>query len=383
MAQRVEPLRVLALLEAYSITGPAKNLLQFAQIGHELTPRPIEVSIAAFHRQDASSLLLDTARQNGIPVYTIAERGRFDWGVTAQLHGIVTQVRPHIIQSHAVKSHFLTRLAGMQKQAPWIAFHHGYTWTDLKTRAYNTLDRWSLRASSRVVTMSMPFREQIVKMGVDPRRIHVVHNAVDPNWGRHLRGSQSEQMRAQLGIDMSKPVILIVGRLSREKDHITLVHAIRAVKDRGVAAHLLIAGAGPEQPAIENTVRLLGLGSDVTLTGHVSSAEIYYAVADIAVLSSRTEGSPNALLEAAAAQIPIVATSVGGIPEIVEHNASAILVEPGNIAQMAGGIEALLRDPELAAQLAGRAFDCVLKCHSPEVRARRLVEIYNTVIPIG
>ena len=89
-----------------------------------------------------------------------------------------------------MKSHFLVRKSGLNRLAPWVAFHHGYTWPDLRARLYNQLDRWSLRAASRVVTVSQPFRRELIRHGVPAARIEIVHNAIDPDWGpRRLAGA--------------------------------------------------------------------------------------------------------------------------------------------------------------------------------------------------
>jgi glycosyltransferase involved in cell wall biosynthesis len=119
------------------------------------------------------------------------------------------------------------------------------------------------------------------------------------------------------------------------------------------------------------------LVGSVTLAGQVPSAEPFYGIADICVLSSLSEGSPNALLEAMAAGAPVVATAVGGIPEMVTHGESALLVEPGDCEAMTNAIAALLNDGDLARRLAARAREIVLERHAPEARARRLVEIYR------
>jgi len=371
-------LRLLAIIEAVTITGPAKNLLQFAKLARLEGHNPaIEVSIAVFQRPGAPELFLDTARQLSIPVYPIVERGRFDRSVVAQLLSLAKELRPDLIQSHAVKSHFLARQSGLYRLAPWIAFHHGYTWPDLRARLYNRLDRWSLRAASHVLTVSRPFREELMRQGVKPERIEVVHNAIDPQWGQPT--GSPESLRAKWGIAPGEKVILIVGRLSREKDHITLLQSIYQLKRTAphLCPHLLIVGEGPARDAIEQSVRSLNLAGSVTLTGQVPSAEPYYPIADIAVLSSLSEGSPNALLEAMAARVPVVATRVGGIPEIVTDRESALLIEPRDCAAMTQAIAALLNDAGLRGRLTDCAGRLILARYTPEARVQRLLEIYG------
>jgi glycosyltransferase involved in cell wall biosynthesis len=370
----MKPIRLLAILEATTITGPAKNLLQFAQYAREGDPAA-EVEVAVFQRAGQSNLFLETADRLGIRVHALVEAGRFDRAVMPALRSLAEERKPDLIQSHAVKSHFLVRTAGLDRAAPWVAFHHGYTWPDFKARAYNQLDRWSLRAARRVLTVSQPFRRELIGRGVAAERIEVVHNAIDPQWGQ--RREAPEALRAKLGIAPDARVLLIVGRLSLEKDHRTLLEAMRRLPGDAPAAHLVIVGEGPERPRIEETVRKLGLAGSVTLTGQVPSAEPYYGIADLCVLSSLSEGSPNALLEAMAAGVPVVATAVGGIPEMVSHGESALLIEPADCQAMTSAIARLLADGELARRLAERARQLIFERHTPQARTRRLVEIYS------
>jgi glycosyltransferase involved in cell wall biosynthesis len=286
---------------------------------------------------------------------------------------LVDRVRPDIIQTHAVKSHFLVRAAGLQKRTPWIAFHHGYTWPTVKAKAYNQLDRWSLRAASQVLTVSLPFRDQLVAIGVRPERIQIIHNAIPADWGSQACHPP------KTGIPADRKVVLIVGRLSREKDHLTLLEAVNRVRSGVVIPHLVIVGDGPERPRIEAKISELGLNGFVTFTGHQSSAEPWYRIADVAVLSSLSEGSPNALLEAMATNVPVVATAVGGVPEIATNEESALLVQPGDVAAMSAALTRILTDPELTTRLVSRSRELILERHEPEARVRKLVQIYRAV----
>jgi glycosyltransferase involved in cell wall biosynthesis len=373
----MKPVRLLAVIEAHSITGPAKNLLEFARLA---TAMGIETEIATFVRGQESNHFLETARRESIPVHTIAERGPYDRAAARGLSELVARLKPDLIQTHAVKSHFLARLAGLPRRAPWIAFHHGYTWPALRARLYNQLDRWSLRAAVKVLTVSRPFRQELQAKGVRAERIEIVHNAIRPDWGTEGRNpANAAALRAAMKIGPGRNVILIVGRLSREKDHLTLLDAVARLRPC-FSPHLVIVGEGPERERIEERIRALGLEESVSLTGQRDSAEPYYGIADLAVLSSWSEGSPNALLEAMAARVPVVATAVGGVPEIVTHGESALLVEPGDAGRLAASMERLLQDPRLAFALAGRARELVQEQYTPGQRTRRLVEIYSGIL---
>ena len=411
----MKKLRLLAIIEASSLTGPAKNLLQFAEYARSRAADPaVETAIAVFERAPCASVFIERAAELCVPVHVIPEAGRFDRAVLGRLRAVARKLAPDLIQSHAVKSHFLVRVSGLRDVAPWIAFHHGYTWPDMRMRLYNQLDRWSLRAPDLVVTVAECFRQELIRKGAaarnrpltvaardsaprvaraasrdrkgavdfggiaDEPRVEVVHNAVSPDWGARFSEPQAcTALRQRLGIAAGAKVALIVGRLSREKDHATVLEAMRRLKKEtpGGGPHLVIVGDGPERFNIERAARSLGVA--VTITGQVPSAEPFYGIADVAVLSSLSEGCPNALLEAMAARVPVVATAVGGVPEIVANGEAALLIAPRNPEAMSAAICAILSDELLAGRLADRAQKLVEAHYTPEARGRRLVEIYS------
>jgi glycosyltransferase involved in cell wall biosynthesis len=142
---------------------------------------------------------------------------------------------------------------------------------------------------------------------------------------------------------------------------------------------LVIVGEGPERSRIEHKAQQLRMEEYITFTGQQPSAQPWYGIADVAVLSSLSEGSPNALLEAMAAGVPVVATKVGGIPEIVSSGESALLVPPASVTEMADAITQVLTQPEFAAGLAAKSQDLIRTNHAPEARMRRLVSTYRSL----
>lgn len=380
---KVNPLRVLALVEATTVTGPAKNLIRLCQMVQADPAAGLAISIAAFHRRSPagteSNAFLDAVRAAGIELDVIPESGRFDASVRPALNEIVARRRPDIIQTHAPKSHFLVRSSGVYRSRRWIAFHHGDTAEDLKMHLYNQLDRWSLRATHRAVTVCEPFADQLVARGVRRDRIEIVPNAMAA--APLVTQEEVIALRERLAIPPAARVILSVGRLSTEKGQADLLAAVQILlRDHPqLAIRLILVGDGIERATLERTAAAPDLASSVIFAGHCSNVWPYYSLADVFALPSHSEGSPNALLEAMAAGVPIVACKVGGVPETVENDRSALLVPPAKPAAMANALARVLEHPELAARLVSNASERLVSRFSPESRYQALLQVYRSV----
>ena len=390
-------IKLLVLIEATTVSGPAKNLLGFFRLLRspefqtEDLPR-MEFSIVTFHRSGRLQLdgggssnrpqnaFVAAALAQGVEVDVISERFLFDPSVFGQLRNIVARRAPDIVQTHMVKSHFLTKLSGIGREHPWVAYHHGYTTTDLKMRGYNQLNRWSLPSATRVITVCGAFANDLSHAGVRPNRISVCHNSVEaPVYGSP---EDSKALRKQLGVAEGEQVILSVGRLSLEKGHVDLVRALAALRKiaPSLRPKLIIVGDGPERERIATAAREAGLTEQLIFAGHTADVHPYYAIADILALPSHSEGSPNVLLEAMSAGLPIVAAAVGGVPEIASTEQNALLVAPNDTESFAHAIRRLLTDGELAQRLGRAAALHVRERFSPATQARSLLQIYENLV---
>lgn len=381
--------RLLAIIEASTVTGPTKNLLEFCRIARTLESGPIvETSLVTFGRmgmgtsgKPSPNEFTKEALREGIPIHSIPERFAFDPQVIGKLKKAVDDQAPDIIQTHGLKSSFLLRVCGAHRGRRWVAFHHGYTSTTYRRELLTHLDRWSLRAPSRVVTVSQAFAQQLSALGVPSDRLTVLHNAIDPNWlwSQKEDSPPAENRDSAPIVSKGEKLVLAVGRLSREKAFPDLVAAMRCLKQMRpeLGVRLAIVGEGRERKCIEDAIQRAGLERQIRLVGHLEDVRPYYRVADVVAISSLSEGSPNVLLEAMAAGVPVVATRVGGIPEIVSDGETALLVPPRDPAALAFAINRLLCDRTLRENIAGRAREAIKSRHSPMSRALSLVSLYE------
>jgi glycosyltransferase involved in cell wall biosynthesis len=375
-------IRIVSIMESDFVTGPAKNLLEFAKRArHPPDGLPgVDLSAATYQRGNgdpASNGFVAAALRAGVTMDIIPEKRRFDPSAISHIERVLEMRKPDIVQTHNVKSHFFMRYSGLWRRYRWIAFHHGYVTTDAKQRAYNQLDRWSLRKAAHLVTVCGPFREQLEARGIAASRITVRHNAINPF--AMPAAAEVEAARRSIPCPADTPLLLMVSRLSHEKGHVDLLEALAILKRCGVKYHLAIVGEGYERGAIERARERLGLADDVTLTGHKNDVRPYFAMATLYLMPSHSEGSPNSLLEAMTAGVPSVASKVGGIPEIMTDEGTGLLTPARNPEALAKAIGRLLDDRELAAQLAENALAETAR-FSPDAYHAALVEVYRQVL---
>jgi glycosyltransferase involved in cell wall biosynthesis len=374
-------IRVLAMVEAKSISGSAKAVLEFAReaVADHSASGKIQLSAMTFSRSQEENSLTQAFQSLGIELNVVKERGAFDLSIIPQLRSLVENLHPDVIWSNSVKSHFLVRFAGLSRSAKWIAFHHGYTAEDMKVLLYNQLDRWSLRAADRVITVCRPFAAELQSRGISPNRIHIQHMPIRPF--QPIASEQVASLRTQLAISDDVSVLLSVGRLSFEKGHADLIRAFHALRQQKpcMPVHLVLVGDGPERSNLCSLCQRFELSAYVTLVGHQEDVRHYYAMADAFVLPSRSEGSPNVLLEAMSMGLPVVATSVGGIPELVRHGNDALLVDKGNVGALTAALSRVLEDKTLYGRLKGAGPKSILR-HTTEAYYRGIAKVFEEAV---
>lgn len=211
------------------------------------------------------------------------------------------------------------------------------------------------RRACRVVAISGAVRKQLLADGIAPDRIALIPSGISLE---EARASTPLGIRSQLGLGNETSVAVNVGALVGHKDHITLLRAAGALRDRYPGLHWAIAGEGPRRRHLEQLRDALGLTSFVHLLGHISDPVRLIADANVYVMSSSQEGLGTSVLDAMALGIPVASTSAGGLPDLLSDGAG-LLVDPGDVTALADAIHRILVDPALRMALIHRASHAV------------------------
>ncbi|HET6432961.1 glycosyltransferase family 4 protein [Dyella sp.] len=238
---------------------------------------------------------------------------------------------------------------------PYVVKVHG---SDLNVQAEDPARRRQIRkallGAKAVVAVSRALADKAIAIGADPQRVHVIYNGVDG--GRFSPGPQCEA-RARLKLPpIPGPLWLFVGNLKDTKGCMDLLEAFAAARVRQPKAHLVFVGAGPCGSALQARAQALGCATSVQLVGAVAHGELadWFRAADVFCLPSHNEGVPNVVLESMACGVPVVATRVGGIPEVVPEHAG-ILVTPQDIPGIADALVQASQRPWDTARIASHA----------------------------
>jgi glycosyltransferase involved in cell wall biosynthesis len=365
------PIRVLHLRDSPWVDGPGRTILDTAT---HLDPRRIEYHVGAFVSGGGEAHpLVSSLKAAGASVRELTDRGGLDKELVASIVKLMDELRIDVLHSSEFRSNVMALLARRQRRVKLVATVHGWIVNSLRGRIYRVLDKTMLRSFDGAVFVSGATRRLIPSWWLPERRTCVLHNGLV--LGKYGQNAVSAPRKP---VDVKGIVtVLNVGRLSPEKGQDLLLRAIAQLAGRYPGLCLKFAGTGPEEAPLRSLAQSLGIGDRVQFLGYIQDMPSLYAEADLLVQSSLTEGLPNVILEAAYLRLPMVATSVGGTAEIVEHGKSGWLVRPGDVEEIRAGIEAFLRRPGEFIAMSAAAQENIRERFSFSVRTQRLTDFYE------
>jgi glycosyltransferase involved in cell wall biosynthesis len=349
VSARVRVLRIIARL---NVGGPA---LHATLLTERLDPERYDSLLVAGEEGPAEGnyLALRHRRLEGLvdlPALGREISGPRDAAALVALLRLIRRERPQIVHTHTAKAGTLGRLAAWLAGVPVVVHtYHGHVFrgyfSPARTRFFVAVERWLARRTDRLLAVSPQVRRELLELGIGtPEQVAVVPLGLDLDPLVAGDTAAGGGPRRELGIDPAAPVVAIVARLVPIKAHEVFFAAASIVSGRRPDARVLVVGDGERRAELEALVERLGLGPVVRFLGWRGDLPAIYRDVDVVVLTSRNEGSPVSLIEAMAAGRPVVATCVGGVPDLVEHGVNGCLVEPDQPAAVAEAVLALLQD---------------------------------------
>ncbi len=367
-------MKVLFFVDRLDLGGTETQMVQLAT---RLDPRRYEVTVAYM---EGDAPLKPNLVQSGLRVIEFPKRGSLISFRSARqflrLARFIRREKFEVVHSHDLWANLVAVPAARLARAPVIISSQ----RDLAHLAWYTPSRTKVirrihRMATRVIANSAAVADMLVnEFRIPADRVRVMRNGVDLSRFKKRTGPRAAPLDQ---LDPDAKILLTVANMhSAVKGHYDLIEAARNICPVFPGVRFVLAGDGVERPKIEEAVRSAGMEKNFIFLGQRADVPELLASADIFVLPSRAEGLPNAALEAMAAGLPVVATRVGGIPEIIENGVSGLLVPPQDSASLARALLRVLGDPEFAARLAAASLERACSEFSFERAVAQLEEIY-------
>lgn len=273
----------------------------------------------------------------------------------AAIRGIVRRWRPQVVHTHLAKAGALGRVAALTSGAPVVVHtFHGHVlqeyFSHLENAAFAAAERRLAARTTALIGVAKWVRDDLLSFGIGrEEQWHVVPVGVDLEPLLHER-IPADRARSALGLPLDGPIIGIVGRLAPIKDHHTFLEAAARVIAERPDSTVVIAGDGPLRRSLEAEARAM-LGDHVRFLGWVEDLPVLYGALDVVALTSRLEGTPIPLIEAAASGTPAVAAAVGGVSEVIRDGRTGLLVPPRDPVAVAAQLLTLVDDREGARRM--------------------------------
>lgn len=321
--------------------------------------------------------LAAAAKHFDIPVEVFPCRGKIDLRAVWAIRRFVKERDIRIIHAHGYKPRFYALLSCFPNHAVPVTTCHLWNDYNLRQSLYVRLDKLWLRGFKRVVAVSPAIQGEITTAKPGVNRVSVIENGIDT---QQYNGHHSKtRLRKKYGLPQRRQIIGSVGRLVHQKGYDMFLKAAQALVRTHPGLLFVIVGDGVLRTELERLASQLHLGEHVCFLGEKKEIAELLATFDIFVLSSRDEGIPMVLLEAMSAGKPVVATHVGGVPKVVEHGKSGLLVQP-RPELLERAIAELLSDKQRARRLGRTARERVAEQFSSQSMAEQYIELYTQCV---
>jgi glycosyltransferase involved in cell wall biosynthesis len=373
-----EPVRVLRVIARLNMGGPT---LHVSYLTKGLDERGYDTTLVAGRLARGEDSMAFAAEELGVEVTQLLALHRdlspmYDAVSVKRLVAEIKRVRPHIVHTHTAKAGAVGRmaalLAGDAKPPVVVHTFHGHVlrgyFDPARTEFFRETEKFLAKHTTRLIAVGPEVRDDLVELGVaPPEKFSVIRLGIDLE---NRVGGDGAELRRQFGIPGKRFVVGWVGRMTGIKRVPDVLAAFKRLLELGVDAQLVLVGDGPERAALERRARELRIQQRTLFAGYQRDIGPYYDLFDALLLPSANEGTPVVAIESLAAEIPVVATRVGGVPDVVRDGVDGFLTEVGDIDALGGYLADLANDPELRARMGAAARERAI----PRYRVSRLVD---------
>lgn len=361
-------MKILTVLHTESSTGWGGQESRSLRESEELTRRGHRAIILC----QPGSGLAKRAGKSGIPTAVVRMRANVDPVAINFVRGLVRKENVDIINTHSSHDSWIATMgAWFSGRKPVIIRTRHLAIGIKKSLTYTLLP-------DKIVTVSEYVRSLFIEKGIKPDKVITIPSGIDIR--KFDPAKSGNTFREEIGVNSSVPLIVMVAILRVRKGHYYFVHAAKKVVEEFPDARFLIVGDGPQRTNIEHYIKELGLKDNVLMLGLREDIPRILASADLYVIPSLSEGMGQSTMEAMAMGVPVIASDVGGLPELVINDQTGILVPPKNIPALAKAIIGLLSDKGRSERLAAQAKQSVVRCYSIERTVEKTLNLYSELL---
>ncbi|GAB4473999.1 MAG: glycosyltransferase [Anaerolineae bacterium] len=368
-------MRVVHMIRSFGIAGAEQHLLRLLP---GLAERGLDVRLALLEEpRYPMDVYCSLMAERGIPVDRIPYRGHVNPPAFFQIVRYLRRIRPDLLHTHLIHADVFGQLAGRLAGVPLaVSSRHGAN-EFLRSLLIPRLARAVTSSAQRVICISDGVAQFVREVDrFKPDRVRVIHYGIETPVSTLTR----EEARAALGIDHQGPLAGAFGRLIPVKGHDVLLDAFARAVARHPDARLVIVGDGPLRDDLQAQAERLGVGGSVYFAGWIDNAHRLMPACDLVVIPSRSEGFGLVTLEAMGCSLPVIATRVMALPEIVVDGETGLLVPPDDPAALAAALDSLLGDPARAAAYGQAGYRRLLSSFTVEKMVDATAALYNEII---
>lgn len=368
-------IRVLNIVESITYGGVERRRLSLAKM---LNKEEFELKIICTHYRGE---IPERIKDCGVEVIAVGKlKNIFDWEKHKKVISVIRQFQPHIVHGAVFEGVTMATVSSVFCRVPVLIIEET---SDPQNRSWrgNLLMRlFSFFADAVVGVSNASTNYLIEKLKISPKKVHLISNGVAIP--REVSEKESEQLKITLGIDNETIIIGSVGRMIHDgtKRFSDLIKAFEMLVRKGLNVHLVLVGDGPEKENYERLVQQLNIEKSVTFEGYQDDTAKYYAIFDIFSLVSAHESFGLVLAEAMLSKVPIVATKVGGMQYIVDHEKTGYLVEKQNIIEISQKMEILCDSESLRTAMGKAGYEKAMKNYTEERYVNRVKALYSELI---